>query len=101
MPRHTYPRLVWIVLPILVIAMLCMLFMTQSFMYKNRAMPYCQNAEAYASRGISYKDARRWFERLLELARAAHPGVETGRFGAHMVIHLVNDGPVTFRLDTG
>ncbi|EIM03300.1 D-tyrosyl-tRNA(Tyr) deacylase [Rhodanobacter thiooxydans] len=44
---------------------------------------------------------RRWFERLLELARAAHPGVETGRFGAHMVIRLVNDGPVTFWLDTG
>jgi D-tyrosyl-tRNA(Tyr) deacylase len=45
--------------------------------------------------------ARRWFERLLELARVAHPEVETGRFGAHMVIHLVNDGPVTFLLDTG
>jgi D-tyrosyl-tRNA(Tyr) deacylase len=44
---------------------------------------------------------RRWFERLLELARAAHPGVETGRFGAHMEIQLVNDGPVTFWLDTG
>lgn len=44
---------------------------------------------------------RRWFDRLLELARAAHPGVETGRFGAHMVIQLVNDGPVTFWLDTG
>lgn len=42
-----------------------------------------------------------WFERLLELARAAHPRVETGRFGAHMVVSLVNDGPVTFRLDTG
>jgi D-tyrosyl-tRNA(Tyr) deacylase len=44
--------------------------------------------------------ARHWFERLLELARAAHPGVETGRFGAHMVVQLVNDGPVTFWLDT-
>ncbi|MFC5436151.1 D-aminoacyl-tRNA deacylase [Rhodanobacter umsongensis] len=44
---------------------------------------------------------RRWFERLLELARAAHPGVETGRFGAHMVVQLANDGPVTFWLDTG
>ncbi len=44
---------------------------------------------------------RRWFDRLLELARSAHPGVETGRFGAHMVIQLVNDGPVTFWLDTG
>lgn len=44
---------------------------------------------------------RRWFGRLLELARAVHPQVETGRFGAHMVVSLVNDGPVTFRLDTG
>ncbi|SHL85017.1 D-aminoacyl-tRNA deacylase [Rhodanobacter sp. OK091] len=44
---------------------------------------------------------RRWFDRLLELARVSHPGVETGRFGAHMVIQLVNDGPVTFWLDTG
>jgi D-tyrosyl-tRNA(Tyr) deacylase len=43
---------------------------------------------------------RRWFDRLLELARIAHPGVETGRFGAHMVVQLVNDGPVTFWLDT-
>jgi D-tyrosyl-tRNA(Tyr) deacylase len=45
--------------------------------------------------------ARLWFERLAELARATHPGVETGRFGAHMQVSLVNDGPVTFRLDTG
>ena len=43
---------------------------------------------------------RRWFDRLVELARAAHPGVETGRFGAHMQVHLVNDGPVTFWLET-
>jgi D-tyrosyl-tRNA(Tyr) deacylase len=49
----------------------------------------------------SPEHARHRFDRLLELARAAHPGVETGRFGAHMVIRLVNDGPVTFRLDTG
>ena len=25
--------------------------------------------------------------------------VETGRFGAHMHLHLVNDGPVTLLLD--
>ncbi|WP_017463214.1 D-aminoacyl-tRNA deacylase [Dyella ginsengisoli] len=43
---------------------------------------------------------RYWFDRLVELARAAHPGVETGRFGAHMQVHLVNDGPVTFWLET-
>jgi len=46
-------------------------------------------------------EGRKWFDRLVELARAAHPGVETGRFGAHMVVRLVNDGPVTFWLDTG
>jgi D-tyrosyl-tRNA(Tyr) deacylase len=42
---------------------------------------------------------RTWFERLVALARAAHPGVEIGRFGAHMQVHLVNDGPVTFWLE--
>lgn len=41
---------------------------------------------------------RAGFERLVLLCRAAHPGVETGRFGAHMMVSLVNDGPVTFRL---
>lgn len=44
-------------------------------------------------------DAAHWFSRLVELARARHPGVETGRFGAHMKVHLVNDGPVTFWLE--
>ena len=53
------------------------------------------------TRAAPPEHGRRWFERLLELARIAHPGVETGRFGAHMVIQLVNDGPVTFWLDTG
>ena len=38
------------------------------------------------------------FNRLVETCRAAHPVVETGRFGAHMVVSLVNDGPVTFLL---
>jgi D-tyrosyl-tRNA(Tyr) deacylase len=36
-----------------------------------------------------------------ELVRAASAGglpVETGVFGAHMQVHLVNDGPVTFQL---
>ena len=44
-------------------------------------------------------EAERGFNRLLEICRQLHPpGVETGRFGAHMVISLVNDGPVTFLL---
>jgi D-tyrosyl-tRNA(Tyr) deacylase len=39
------------------------------------------------------------FNQLLGTCRQLHPpGVETGRFGAHMVISLVNDGPVTFLL---
>jgi D-tyrosyl-tRNA(Tyr) deacylase len=52
------------------------------------------------TRAAPPEQGRRWFERLVELARAAHaPGVETGRFGAHMVVRLVNDGPVTFWLE--
>lgn len=43
-------------------------------------------------------EGRRWFERLVELARAAHPTVATGRFGAHMQVRLVNDGPTTIML---
>jgi len=42
---------------------------------------------------------RRWFERLVELARIRHATVEIGRFGAHMEVALVNDGPVTFWLE--
>lgn len=39
------------------------------------------------------------FNLLVERCRMRHPGrVETGRFGAHMVVSLVNDGPVTFLL---
>jgi D-tyrosyl-tRNA(Tyr) deacylase len=39
--------------------------------------------------------------RFCELARAAHGRVETGRFGADMQVALVNEGPVTFWLQTG
>jgi D-tyrosyl-tRNA(Tyr) deacylase len=43
-------------------------------------------------------DARDWFDRLVAAARARHPIVETGQFGAHMQVSLTNDGPVTFNL---
>lgn len=46
------------------------------------------------------EEGRRWFDRLVALARATHPRVEIGQFGAHMQVHLVNDGPVTFWLET-
>jgi D-tyrosyl-tRNA(Tyr) deacylase len=44
------------------------------------------------------EQAERGFNQLVEACRQRHPGVETGRFGAHMVVDLVNDGPVTFLL---
>jgi len=52
------------------------------------------------TRAAAPEHGRLWFDRLVTLARDAHSGVETGRFGAHMMIQLVNDGPVTFWLDT-
>lgn len=44
-------------------------------------------------------EGERWFNRLVELARNRHSPVEIGRFGAHMKVSLVNDGPVTFWLE--
>lgn len=41
---------------------------------------------------------RRLFDAVLALARARHPQVQAGVFGAHMAVHLVNDGPVTIPL---
>jgi D-tyrosyl-tRNA(Tyr) deacylase len=38
---------------------------------------------------------RRLYESVLRLAAARHPRVASGRFGADMQVHLVNDGPVT------
>lgn len=44
------------------------------------------------------EQGRQLFEHLVERARALHPQVATGRFGADMQVQLVNDGPVTFLL---
>lgn len=44
-------------------------------------------------------DAQRLFDYLERLARAAHPVVASGRFGAEMRVSLVNHGPVTFWLN--
>ncbi|MEA2573651.1 MAG: D-aminoacyl-tRNA deacylase [Chloroflexia bacterium] len=40
-------------------------------------------------------------ERCAQLWREAGITVATGRFGAHMDVSLLNDGPVTIILDTG
>jgi D-aminoacyl-tRNA deacylase len=46
----------------------------------------------------SPEHGRKWFDRLVDLARSTHGEVATGRFGANMQVALVNDGPVTFWL---
>ena len=42
----------------------------------------------------------RYFDALVERCRQRLPRVETGRFGANMQVSLVNDGPVTFWLES-
>jgi D-tyrosyl-tRNA(Tyr) deacylase len=44
------------------------------------------------------EEGRRLFDYLVAKARATHPEVATSEYGAHMRVALVNDGPVTFRI---
>jgi D-aminoacyl-tRNA deacylase len=44
------------------------------------------------------EQGKRLFDYFAAQARHKHAQVETGRFGAHMQVSLVNDGPVTFWL---
>jgi D-aminoacyl-tRNA deacylase len=41
---------------------------------------------------------QRLYQRAVDTARERHPQVACGEFGAHMQVHLVNDGPVTIPL---
>ena len=52
------------------------------------------------SHAASPEQGRLWFDRLFELAQSGHPDVACGRYGANMQVHLVNDGPVTFWLES-
>jgi len=45
-------------------------------------------------------EAAALFDYVVSLARASQPEVAAGVFGAHMQVSLVNDGPVTFWLET-
>jgi len=40
-------------------------------------------------------DGERLYDYIVQQARAQHPAVATGRFGANMKVWLMNDGPVT------
>ena len=44
------------------------------------------------------EEGRRLFDYFAAQARIKHSQVETGVFGAHMKVALINDGPVTFWL---
>lgn len=46
------------------------------------------------------EDARVLYEEMVSRLRAGGLTVETGMFGAHMHVELLNDGPVTFLLDS-
>jgi D-tyrosyl-tRNA(Tyr) deacylase len=46
------------------------------------------------------EQGRQLFDTLVQAARTRHGRVETGVFGAHMRVFLINDGPVTFWLES-
>lgn len=48
------------------------------------------------SRAAEPAEAERLFGLMAKRAENRLPGAQTGRFGAHMRVSLVNDGPVTF-----
>jgi D-tyrosyl-tRNA(Tyr) deacylase len=48
------------------------------------------------SRAAEPAEAERLFGFMAKRAENRLPGAQTGRFGAHMRVSLVNDGPVTF-----
>lgn len=46
------------------------------------------------------QQAEIWFEDFVRRMNRLYPSCQTGKFGADMQVHLINDGPVTFRLET-
>lgn len=44
--------------------------------------------------------AKTLYKRFVELLRESNLKVETGKFGAHMIVDIQNDGPVTLMLDS-
>src|SRR6266568_4305346 len=50
------------------------------------------------SSALALDAARKLFDHLVGHARSRYPSTACGRFGEHMQVALVNDGPVTFWL---
>ena len=59
-----------------------------------------QGTRAGFSTAAAPEVARELFSYLLERAIGAHSPVAAGEFGADMQVELVNDGPLTFWLET-
>ncbi len=52
------------------------------------------------SKGASPEQGELLYEYFVRKVREIHPNVATGQFGADMKVSLLNDGPVTFMLET-
>lgn len=59
-----------------------------------------KGTRASFTRGADPKKATACFDTLVATCRLALETVETGRFGADMQVTLVNDGPVTFWIES-
>ena len=59
-----------------------------------------KGTRASFTKGAAPDKAANYFDKLVAACRAQLGTVETGQFGANMKVTLVNDGPVTFWLES-
>ena len=59
-----------------------------------------KGTRASFTKAASPEKGEEYFNRLVAACRARLETVETGQFGANMQVSLVNDGPVTFWLES-
>ena len=59
-----------------------------------------KGTRASFTRAASPDKGRDYFDRLVSACRDGLKRVETGEFGANMQVSLINDGPVTFWLES-
>lgn len=59
-----------------------------------------KGTRASFTRAASPELGEDYFTRLVQICRQRLKTVETGRFGANMQVKLINDGPVTFWLES-
>jgi len=59
-----------------------------------------KGTRASFTRAAAPEKGEAYFRQLVAACRERLAAVQTGRFGAHMQVTLVNDGPVTFWLES-